>query len=304
MHKNNQKEDTHVLITKRIFAIILVALMALGICGLSAIAVTPETFTVTVTGGAGGGDYAEGETVHITLGELPEGRHFIRWVVSPAVEFIDGTSEYRQVLRFPMPAQNVTVAAEYEDNPPGYYNLTMNSVFYGIYPAGGTVTFTTGAFRSDGSRFLRWIITPEVAFADGTGETSAEVKFIMPACAVVIESVYSAPAPDVFYPVVVIGGMCRRTYYAQGETVTIDAYPPLPAGNSHRFVRWDVYPEVTFTEGTSAASPTAKFIMPASEVAALAVYESVPPKWWESPPLPYWLHCLLKYLCFGWLWMK
>ena len=90
--------------------------------------------------------------------------------------------------------------------------------------------------------------------------------------------------------------------YAQGETVTITAYPP--EGGIYRFVRWDVYPEATFTEGTSAASPTAKFIMPASEVAAVAVYEYVPPKWWESPPLPYWLHCLLKYLCFGWLWMK
>jgi hypothetical protein len=28
------------------------------------------------------------------------------------------------------------------------------------------------------------------------------------------------------------------------------------------------------------------------------------PKWWESPPLPYWVHWLLRWLCFGWLWMK
>ena len=27
------------------------------------------------------------------------------------------------------------------------------------------------------------------------------------------------------------------------------------------------------------------------------------PKWWESPPLPGWLHWILRYLLFGWIWM-
>ena len=27
------------------------------------------------------------------------------------------------------------------------------------------------------------------------------------------------------------------------------------------------------------------------------------PKWWESPPLPAWLHLLLRWLLFGWIWM-
>jgi len=29
-----------------------------------------------------------------------------------------------------------------------------------------------------------------------------------------------------------------------------------------------------------------------------------PPMWWESPPLPAWLHFLLRYLFFGWIWMS
>ena len=28
------------------------------------------------------------------------------------------------------------------------------------------------------------------------------------------------------------------------------------------------------------------------------------PKWWESPPLPGWLHWILRYLLFGWIWMR
>jgi len=196
----------------------------------------------------------------------------------------------------------IPAGAQSEDNPSGYYDLTKNGAPYGMYPAGGTVTLVTGFGLSDGSRFLRWDFTPEVAFANGTDATSAEVTFIMPACAVAVESVYSAPAPDVFYPVTVIGGMCAGTYYAAGEVVTITAYPPL--GRIYRFMRWDVYPEVTFTEDTSAASPAAKFIMPAGGVSVVANYESIPPKWWESPPLPLWQHLALRWLCFGWIWMR
>lgn len=29
-----------------------------------------------------------------------------------------------------------------------------------------------------------------------------------------------------------------------------------------------------------------------------------PPQWWESPPLPAWLHLVLRYLLFGWIWMR
>ena len=28
-----------------------------------------------------------------------------------------------------------------------------------------------------------------------------------------------------------------------------------------------------------------------------------PPKWWESPPLPPWLHWILRWIFFGWIWM-
>ncbi|MCL2300124.1 MAG: hypothetical protein FWC27_08285 [Firmicutes bacterium] len=28
------------------------------------------------------------------------------------------------------------------------------------------------------------------------------------------------------------------------------------------------------------------------------------PKWWESPPLPYFLHWILRWLLFGWIWMR
>jgi len=62
--------------------------------------------------------------------------------------------------------------------------------------------------------------------------------------------------------------------FAQGTTVTITANA-APSGQ--RFKQWNVSPTVSFTDGTTAASATAKFTMPAQAVTATAVYEDIPP---------------------------
>ena len=41
-----------------------------------------------------------------------------------------------------------------------------------------------------------------------------------------------------------------------------------------------------------------------SEYSLVTAKSSPAPKWWESPPLPLWLHLALRWLCFGWIWMK
>lgn len=61
--------------------------------------------------------------------------------------------------------------------------------------------------------------------------------------------------------------------YAEGATVTITANA---APDGQRFKEWSISPEVTFAEGTSKASQTAKFTMPAQAVNATAAYESIP----------------------------
>jgi len=94
----------------------------------------------------------------------------------------------------------------------------------------------------------------------------------MPAGAVTATAAYE-PIPVTTYAVTVNSGTGGGNY-AQGATVTIIA-SNAPTGQ--RFKQWNVSPAVTFTEGTSATSATAKFAMPAQAVTATATYEPIPP---------------------------
>ena len=75
------------------------------------------------------------------------------------------------------------------------------------------------------------------------------------------------------YPVTVINGSASEGYYPS-STVSIIA-DSAPAGQ--RFKKWEITPAVNFTEGTTANSTTAKFIMPADSVTATATYEPIYP---------------------------
>ncbi len=74
------------------------------------------------------------------------------------------------------------------------------------------------------------------------------------------------------YALTVTGGTGDGNF-VQGTPVTLTA-SAAPAGQ--RFKEWSITPSVTFTDGTNAASPTARFAMPAQAVTAAAVYEALP----------------------------
>lgn len=75
-----------------------------------------RTYTVTVNGGAGGGSYAEGDTVSITAA-VPSGKRFTGWTVDEGGVTLadDGSAS----TAFTMPAQAVTVTANYAEIPTG-----------------------------------------------------------------------------------------------------------------------------------------------------------------------------------------
>lgn len=75
------------------------------------------------------------------------------------------------------------------------------------------------------------------------------------------------------YSITVINGTSNPTSAAQGETVAITA-GAAPAGQ--RFRAWNITPAVTFADGTSKTSATAKFTMPDQEVTAEVTYEKIP----------------------------
>ena len=72
------------------------------------------------------------------------------------------------------------------------------------------------------------------------------------------------------YTVTVAGGSGGGSH-AEGDSVTVTA-DAAPAGK--RFRTWSGAQGLTFTDG-SAATPTATFTMPASDVTLTAVYESL-----------------------------
>ena len=117
------------------------------------------TYAVTVIGGTGGGEYAEGATVTITAGTAPTGKVFDKWTTDDGVEFVDANSAS---TTFTMLGKAVTVTATYKDapEPPTYtiegggtgtvaidkdggYAFTINSgnaVFEWLEVTNGTVT--------------------------------------------------------------------------------------------------------------------------------------------------------------------
>ena len=78
---------------------------------------TTEKYTVTVSGGTGGGEYEAGTTVTITADDPASGKSFDKWVVnSGSVTLADSTNS---TTTFTMPAGAVSVTATYKDKTGG-----------------------------------------------------------------------------------------------------------------------------------------------------------------------------------------
>ena len=80
--------------------------------GITVPPAAPTTYLVTVNGGTGGGNFAQGATVNIVAGTPPAGQQFKNWtVVSGGVSLANANSSSTS---FTMPANAVTVTANYE----------------------------------------------------------------------------------------------------------------------------------------------------------------------------------------------
>lgn len=145
-------------------------------------------YTVTVTNGSGTGQYAQGETVTITAGAAPSGQQFKEWeVVSGTITLASSTSE---TTTFTMPAEAVSVKANYEAVPVTGYTITATAGANGsITPsgavgvaAGGSQTFTISpssgyvinTLKVDG---VEVTATASYTFSDVNANHTIEVTF-------------------------------------------------------------------------------------------------------------------------------
>jgi len=115
---------------------------------------TPQkTFTIAVTGGAADKPAATPAQIVTITAAVPTGKTFVRWEISPAVTFAEGTSATDAIAKFVMPFEAVTATAVFADIPTTTHVVTF-SVVGGT---GGTLTATnlsTGENVVSGSEVL------------------------------------------------------------------------------------------------------------------------------------------------------
>jgi hypothetical protein len=209
-----------------------------------------ETYTLTVTGGTGGGDYSEGTVVPIIAGPPLLGKTFDRWTGdTAAVANVDSAS-----TTVTMPAADVSVVAAYRFVP---YTLTVNS---GSGDGQYTVT-TVVPISADtaplGKEFDRWT---------GDTDTIANVSSANTTVTIAVSDItLTATYKDVYYTLTVNSGS-GDGQYTMGTTTPISANA-APSGLV--FDRWVGDTSPIFNRYAADTTVT----MPAGDVTVAATYK-------------------------------
>ena len=166
-------------------------------------AVTVTGGTATVAAGTPITRAMEGVEVTVTA-QAPDGKHFVKWVVKAGGVTL--ANETSATTTFTMPANDVTIEAEFAENPVEAYTLTVIKGTASV--AAGTpitdkieqntvVTVTADAPEA-GKVFDKWVVLEgNVTLADATKATTT---FTMPGNDVKIEATYKdAPSSHSVY---------------------------------------------------------------------------------------------------------
>lgn len=162
-------------------------------------AVTVTGGTATVAAGTTITRAMEGVEVTVTA-QAPGGKHFVKWVVKAGGVTL--ANETSATTTFTMPANDVTIEAEFAENPVETYTLTVikgtASVAAGTPITDkieqNTVVTVTADAPETGKVFDKWVVLEgNVTLADATKATTT---FTMPASAVKIEATYKDAPPS------------------------------------------------------------------------------------------------------------
>ena len=241
----------------------------------------PKTYKLDVTDAKvtlkDGSDVADLTAVRVgteLVATAPEkaGYTFDSWEKEglPADANIDGAT-----ITFKMPANKVTLKAQYTENAPETYELKVTDAKVTLKDGSDVADLTAvrvgtelvaTAPEKDGYTFTGWEKEglPADAKIDG-----ANITFKMPANNVTLKAQYNENVPEKY--TVTMGD--ETTKYAVGADVTIIA--PAKAGET--FTGWDA---VGVPEGTDTNSETITFKMPANNVTLTPQYKK------DSTPTP------------------
>ena len=229
----------------------------------------PKTYTVTM--GEEKTDYAVDADVSITAPEK-DGYTFTGWEVTGLPADVDTT---KATITFKMPANNVTLKAQYTENAPKTYTVTMGEEKTD-YAVDADVSIT--APEKDGYTFTGWEVTGLPADVD---TTKATITFKMPANNVTLDPQYienqnpdPTPAPSddgggaVIVAVAAVGGAAIGVgAYIAGTTAYLKSV--LPEGMAIPANRQQLAVALWTAAGKPATQSTALFNDVAADAAEL-----------------------------------
>ena len=196
-----------------------------------------------------------------------DGYTFTGWEVTGLPADVDTT---KATISFKMPANNVTLKAQYTENAPKTYKLDVSDATITLKD-GSDVTDLTAvpvgtelvatAPEKDGYTFTGWEVTGLPADVD---TTKATISFKMPANNVTLKPQYEKNT----YTLTVNGKPEQRTF---GEEVTLTARKP----EGMTFSYWEIKKGLA-ADAVDVHSEKITFTMPANDVTISAIYVKDP----------------------------
>ncbi len=229
-------------------------------------------------------EHVAGEKLSFTADEK-DGYTFTGWKVTGLPTDVDTT---KATISFTMPANNVTLKAQYTENAPETYELKVTDAKVTLKDGSavadlkavpvGTELVATAA-EKDGYTFTGWEVTGLPADVD---TTKATISFTMPANKVTLKAQYTENAPETYELKVTDA---KVTLKDGGTVADLKAVPvgtelvaTAPEKDGYTFTGWEVTGLPTDVDTTKA---TITFKMPANNVTLKAQYTENAPETYE-----------------------
>ena len=241
--------------------------------------VVPEKYTLTVDDKST--EHVAGEELSFTADEK-DGYTFTGWKVTGLPADVDTT---KATISFTMPANNVTLKAQYTENAPETYELKVTDAQVTLKDGGAVADLTAvpvgtelvaTAAEKDGYTFTGWEVTGLPADVD---TTKATISFTMPANKVTLKAQYTENAPKTYKLDVSDATVTLKDGSAVADLKAVPVGTELVATaaekDGYTFTGWEVTGLPTDVDTTKA---TISFTMPANKVTLKAQYTENAPK--------------------------
>ena len=226
-------------------------------------------------------EHVAGEKLSFTADEK-DGYTFTGWKVTGLPTDVDTT---KATISFTMPANKVTLKAQYTENAPKTYKLDVSDATVTLKDGGAVADLTAvpvgtelkaTAPEKDGYTFTGWEVTGLPTDVD---TTKATISFTMPANKVTLKAQYTENAPETYKLDVSDATVTLKDGSAVADLKAVPVGTELVATaaekDGYTFTGWEVTGLPTDVDTTKA---TISFTMPANKVTLKAQYTENAPK--------------------------